>query len=208
MGLFSRKRDAQGLYTGDAPVSAPGVDGAAPGAYQGVMWGADSEGSFQTPPGPGSPSYSAGPSMPLSTDPPTPPGMTPFSTGPVRQPEPAPQAAPGAGGLDPASIAEIQQVLGHGLAAKLSARLGEGLLNGLLTARLGLAAVEVTRPLPFAALPRPVLSDLARDLLKRTGGDDREDPGGARRGPPEASWRIARPHHPRCHPGPGGIRGV
>jgi putative membrane protein len=71
-----------------------------------------------------------------------------------------------------ASDSLIQQVLGHGLAAKLSARLGEGLLNGLLTARLGLAAVEVTRPLPFAALPRPVLSDLARDLLKRTGGDD------------------------------------
>ena len=114
MGLFSRKRDAQGLYTGDAPVSAPGVDGAAPGAYQGVMWGADSEGSFQTPPGPGSPSYSAGPSMPLSTDPPTPPGMTPFSTGPVRQPEPAPQAAPGAGGLDPATAARIQAALAAG----------------------------------------------------------------------------------------------
>jgi putative membrane protein len=71
-----------------------------------------------------------------------------------------------------ASDSLIQQVLGHGLAAKLSARLGEGLLNGLLTARLGLAAVEVTRPLPFAALPRPVLSDLAKDLLKRAGDDN------------------------------------
>ena len=43
----------------------------------------------------------------------------------------------------------IQQVLGHGIAAKLSARLGEGVLNGLLTARLGLAAIEVARPLPL-----------------------------------------------------------
>jgi putative membrane protein len=60
----------------------------------------------------------------------------------------------------------IQQVLGHGLAAKLSTRLGEGVLNGLLTARLGLAAIEVTRPLPFAALPRPAISDLASDLLR------------------------------------------
>jgi putative membrane protein len=66
-----------------------------------------------------------------------------------------------------ASDSVIQQMLGHGVAAKLSTRLGEGILNGLLTARLGLAAVDVTRPLPFAALPRPVLSDLVKDLLKR-----------------------------------------
>ena len=61
----------------------------------------------------------------------------------------------------------IQQMLGHGVAAKLSARLGEGVLNGLLTARLGLAAIEVARPLPFAALPRPKLADIAGDLLRR-----------------------------------------
>jgi putative membrane protein len=61
----------------------------------------------------------------------------------------------------------VQQVLGHGVVAKLSTRLGEGVLNGLLTARLGLAAIEVTRPLPFAALPAPALADLAADLLRR-----------------------------------------
>lgn len=66
-----------------------------------------------------------------------------------------------------ASDSLIQQVLGHGLAAKLSQRLGEGVLNGLLTARLGLAAIDVTRPLPFTALPRPVLADLAKDLLRK-----------------------------------------
>jgi len=66
-----------------------------------------------------------------------------------------------------ASDSLIQQVLGHGIAAKLSQRLGEGVLNGLLTARLGLAAIDVTRPLPFAALPRPALADLARDLLRK-----------------------------------------
>jgi putative membrane protein len=66
-----------------------------------------------------------------------------------------------------ASDGLIQQVLGHGLVAKLSERLGEGILNGLLTARLGLAAIDVTRPLPFTALPRPALSDLARDLLRK-----------------------------------------
>ena len=57
-----------------------------------------------------------------------------------------------------ASDSLIQQVLGHGIAAKLSQRLGEGVLNGLLTARLGLAAIDVTRPLPFTALPRPALA--------------------------------------------------
>jgi putative membrane protein len=65
-----------------------------------------------------------------------------------------------------ASDSLIQQVIGHGLAAKLSARLGEGVLNGLLTARLGLAAIEATRPLPFTALRQPALNDLAGSLLR------------------------------------------
>jgi putative membrane protein len=69
-----------------------------------------------------------------------------------------------------ASDSLVQQVLGHGVAAKLSQRLGEGILNGLLTARLGLAAIDVTRPLPFTALPRPVLADLAKDLLRKREG--------------------------------------
>jgi putative membrane protein len=71
-----------------------------------------------------------------------------------------------------ASDSLIQQVLGHGIAAKVSQRLGEGILNGLLTARLGLAAIEVTRPLPFTALPRPALADLAKDLLRRRESDE------------------------------------
>src|SRR6202042_1168405 len=73
-----------------------------------------------------------------------------------------------------ASDSGIQQGLGHGLAAKLSQRLGEGMLNGLLTARLGLAAIDVTRPLPFTALPRPALADLAKDLLRKRGGESAE----------------------------------
>jgi putative membrane protein len=66
-----------------------------------------------------------------------------------------------------ASDSLVQQMLGHGIAAKVSQRLGEGVLNGLLTARLGLAAIDVTRPLPFTALPRPALADLAKDLLSK-----------------------------------------
>jgi putative membrane protein len=71
-----------------------------------------------------------------------------------------------------ASDSLIQQMLGHGIAARLSQRLGEGVLNGLLTARLGLAAIDVTRPLPFTALPRPALADLAKDLLRKRDGEE------------------------------------
>jgi len=60
----------------------------------------------------------------------------------------------------------IQQLVGHGIAAKLSARLGEGVLNGLLTARVGLSAMAVCRPLPFATGKPPGVSDVAPFLFK------------------------------------------
>jgi putative membrane protein len=68
----------------------------------------------------------------------------------------------------------LQQVVGHGLAARLSARLSEGMIYGLLTARLGLLAMDVVRPLPFEALPRPALNELAGSLLRP--GDRPETP--------------------------------
>ena len=78
------------------------------------------------------------------------------------------------GGLA-ASDSLIQQMLGHGIAAKLSARLGEGVLNGLLTARLGLAAVDLIRPVPFAALPRPTLSDIMSEILGSFGDTEESE---------------------------------
>jgi putative membrane protein len=60
----------------------------------------------------------------------------------------------------------IQQVLGLGIAARVSAKLGEGVLNGLMTARFGLAAMAVCRPLPFVREAPPRLSDVAGELLK------------------------------------------
>ncbi|PTM42331.1 TIGR01620 family protein [Bosea sp. 124] len=63
-----------------------------------------------------------------------------------------------------AGDAVIQQVVGQGLAARLSAKLGEGVLNGLLTARIGLAALAVCRPLPFVEATPPTLADVAGDL--------------------------------------------
>lgn len=66
-----------------------------------------------------------------------------------------------------------QQVLGHGVAARLSRRLGEGVINGLLTARIGIAAMDLCRPLPFRALKRPGIGDFLADLAPLGGG--RED---------------------------------
>ena len=54
----------------------------------------------------------------------------------------------------------IHQVIGHGVTAKLSARLGEGVFNGALTARIGIAAIDVCRPLPFIEGTRPRLRDI------------------------------------------------
>lgn len=58
----------------------------------------------------------------------------------------------------------IHQIVGQGLAARLSAKLGEGVANGMMTARIGIAAVEATRPLPFIGLRRPRMSDFLSDL--------------------------------------------
>lgn len=54
----------------------------------------------------------------------------------------------------------IGSMAGGHMFAKLSRRFGEGVVNGALTARVGIAAMEVCRPLPFAALPRPKVSNL------------------------------------------------
>jgi putative membrane protein len=59
----------------------------------------------------------------------------------------------------------LSQLVGHGLAARLSAKLGEGVLNGLLTARVGLAAIAACRPLPFLAEKEPKLQDVAGEIL-------------------------------------------
>ncbi len=58
----------------------------------------------------------------------------------------------------------VEQLLGQGLAAKLSARLGEGVVNGLMTVRVGIAAMRVVRPLPFVAVKQPMVKDFIAEL--------------------------------------------
>ena len=63
----------------------------------------------------------------------------------------------------------VEQLVGQGLAAKLSARLGEGVVNGLMTVRVGIAAMRVVRPLPFEVLPQPTVRDFIPELTRVAG---------------------------------------
>ena len=59
----------------------------------------------------------------------------------------------------------IHSVAGGGLLSKLSRRFGEGVVNGALTARVGVAAMEVCRPLTFRAAPKPRVTALVQRAL-------------------------------------------
>lgn len=59
----------------------------------------------------------------------------------------------------------IGSLAGGGLLSKVSRRFGEGVVNGALTARVGLAAMDVCRPLPFQMIARPKLTDILRRAL-------------------------------------------
>lgn len=52
----------------------------------------------------------------------------------------------------------IGSFAGGGILSKLSRRFGEGVVNGALTARVGLAAIDLCRPLPWVAKARPGVS--------------------------------------------------
>ncbi|WP_316860059.1 TIGR01620 family protein [uncultured Cohaesibacter sp.] len=62
----------------------------------------------------------------------------------------------------------LQQVIGHGLAARLSAKLGEGVLNGILTARIGLSTIALCRPMPFITESQPQLGAVIKTLRAQT----------------------------------------
>lgn len=54
----------------------------------------------------------------------------------------------------------IGSLAGGSVLSKLSRRFGEGLVNGALTARVGVAAMEVCRPLPFSRAKRPAVTGI------------------------------------------------
>lgn len=59
----------------------------------------------------------------------------------------------------------ISSVAGGNMLSKVSRRFGEGVVNGALTARVGVAAIEVCRPLPFLRASRPSVTGMVKRAL-------------------------------------------
>jgi putative membrane protein len=59
----------------------------------------------------------------------------------------------------------LEPILGGSILSKLSRRFGEGLVNGALTARVGVAAMEVCRPLAFSTQSRPSVRGIVKRAL-------------------------------------------
>ena len=60
----------------------------------------------------------------------------------------------------------VGEALGHSVASKVSRRFGEGMLNGLMTLRIGISAMDLCRPLPFAEGHRPNVGQLTKRLVR------------------------------------------
>ncbi len=69
----------------------------------------------------------------------------------------------------------IGSVAGGGVLSKVSRRFGEGIINGALTARVGVAAMEVCRPLPFQTERRPSVTNLVKRSLTGLFGGSKGD---------------------------------
>lgn len=59
----------------------------------------------------------------------------------------------------------LGSLAGGGVLSKLSRRFGEGVVNGALTARVGVAAIEVCRPVPFVTRGRPAVTGIVKRAL-------------------------------------------
>jgi putative membrane protein len=70
----------------------------------------------------------------------------------------------------------IQHFVGKGLLGKLSARFGEGAVNGILTARIGLAAAAVCRPIPKPPGGTETLTKLLKEVMSFADKDKQEEP--------------------------------
>ena len=58
----------------------------------------------------------------------------------------------------------LHLVVGRGVIGRLSARFGEGAINGILTSRIGLAACDVCRPIAFSTPRKEALGALIKEL--------------------------------------------
>lgn len=62
----------------------------------------------------------------------------------------------------------LGQFIGQDMLRRVSRRLGEGAFNGALTARVGTAAIDVCRPLPFIEVTPVRARDLVAELFRRS----------------------------------------
>ena len=69
----------------------------------------------------------------------------------------------------------LQHVVGRGVLGRLSARFGEGAVNGILTSRIGLAAVDVCRPVPLEASAKETVGSLLKELVNMSGPPEKSD---------------------------------
>ncbi|MDD9744241.1 MULTISPECIES: YcjF family protein [Marinovum] len=67
----------------------------------------------------------------------------------------------------------LEPILGGSLLGKLSRRFGEGMVNGALTARVGVAAMDVCRPVPFGVKTRPSVRGIVQSALTGVFKSDR-----------------------------------
>lgn len=67
----------------------------------------------------------------------------------------------------------LEPLIGGGLLGKLSRRFGEGMVNGALTARVGVAAIEICRPLPFHSQKKPSVRRLVQRSLTGLFGSEK-----------------------------------
>ncbi|MBF9047754.1 DUF697 domain-containing protein [Rhodobacterales bacterium LSUCC0031] len=70
----------------------------------------------------------------------------------------------------------IGSIAGGSVLSKISRRFGEGVVNGALTARVGIAAMEVCRPLPFGPGQKPGVGALIRRALAGLFGQAKASP--------------------------------
>ncbi len=61
----------------------------------------------------------------------------------------------------------LGQFIGQDLIRRLSRRMGEGLFNGALTARIGVAAVDMVRPLPHIETTPPKFREIVKEIAFR-----------------------------------------
>ncbi len=59
----------------------------------------------------------------------------------------------------------LQPLIGSSIAAKLSKKLGEGMINGALTIRIGISAQEVTRPIPYVVAKKTSFAKIVSTSL-------------------------------------------